>query len=157
MHTNRPPIGTCGVHHCKLSDSATKVQKVLRVPLSETQPGVPNLAVQPCWEHGQSFRLCYCSLHVRVPRLLQPTKWRAILECQNCLPGGEFISVGEIKKSLSKWNGMPLTIDHPRNGKGDLEFANRDASASSCFTNLSNSRRTRAASFTRSTTPASGM
>ncbi len=50
-----------------------------------------------------------------------------ILECQNCLPGGEFVSVGEIKKSLSKWNGRPITIDHPRNGNGDLEFANRDA------------------------------
>lgn len=50
-----------------------------------------------------------------------------ILECQNCLPGGEFVSVGEIKKSLPGWNGSPITIDHPRDSDGDLEFANRDA------------------------------
>ena len=49
-----------------------------------------------------------------------------ILECMNCLPGGEFIPGSEIRKALSKWNGQPITIDHPENEHGDLEFANRD-------------------------------
>ena len=46
-----------------------------------------------------------------------------ILNCINCLPGGEFVSASEIKKSIKAWNGSPLTIDHPRNNDGDLEFA----------------------------------
>ncbi len=46
-----------------------------------------------------------------------------ILNCINCLPGGEFVSAAEIKKTISEWNGIPLTIDHPRNNAGDLEFA----------------------------------
>jgi len=50
-----------------------------------------------------------------------------ILECMTCLPGGEFVSGTEIKKSISEWAGMPLTIDHPRNERGVLEYANRDA------------------------------
>lgn len=49
-----------------------------------------------------------------------------ILECMNCLPGGEFVPAAEIKKSLKSWDGKPLTIDHPVNEGGDLEFANRD-------------------------------
>lgn len=49
-----------------------------------------------------------------------------ILECQNCLPGGEFISAAEIKKGISDWNGKPITINHPRDQQGELEFANRD-------------------------------
>lgn len=50
-----------------------------------------------------------------------------ILECMTCLAGGEFVSGTEIKKSISQWDGMPLTIDHPRNERGVLEYANRDA------------------------------
>ena len=46
-----------------------------------------------------------------------------ILNCINCLPGGEFVSAAEIKKSVKDWNGSPLTIDHPRNNEGELEFA----------------------------------
>ena len=46
-----------------------------------------------------------------------------ILNCINCLPGGEFVSAAEIKKSVKDWNGVPLTIDHPRNNAGELEFA----------------------------------
>lgn len=46
-----------------------------------------------------------------------------ILNCINCLPGGEFVSAAEIKKSINDWNGVPLTIDHPRNNDGALEFA----------------------------------
>ncbi len=46
-----------------------------------------------------------------------------ILNCINCLPGGEFVSAAEIKKSIKDWNGAPLTIDHPRNNDGQLEFA----------------------------------
>jgi hypothetical protein len=46
-----------------------------------------------------------------------------ILNCINCLPGGEFVSASEIKKSINEWNGAPLTIDHPRNSDGVLEFA----------------------------------
>jgi len=46
-----------------------------------------------------------------------------ILNCINCLPGGEFVSAAEIKKSLKNWNGIPLTVDHPRDSDGDLEFA----------------------------------
>ena len=50
-----------------------------------------------------------------------------ILECMNCLPGGEFVPASEIEKSLAAWAGQPLTIDHPVNERGELEFANRDA------------------------------
>jgi len=50
-----------------------------------------------------------------------------ILNCINCLPGGEFVSAAEIKKSVNQWNGAPLTIDHPRNNEGDLEFAGINA------------------------------
>jgi hypothetical protein len=46
-----------------------------------------------------------------------------ILNCINCLPGGEFVSAAEIKKSLAQWNGIPLTVDHPRDSDGRLEFA----------------------------------
>ncbi len=49
-----------------------------------------------------------------------------ILNCINCLPGGEFVAGSEIKKVLKGWNGQPITINHPRNDRGDLEFANRD-------------------------------
>ncbi len=49
-----------------------------------------------------------------------------ILNCINCLPGGEFVSAAEIKKSVANWNGIPLTVDHPRNSDGELEFAQRD-------------------------------
>ncbi len=46
-----------------------------------------------------------------------------ILNCVNCLPGGEFVAAAEIKRSIAKWNGIPLTVDHPRNADGQLEFA----------------------------------
>ncbi len=49
-----------------------------------------------------------------------------ILECMNCLPGGEFVPGSEIRKALKQWNGKPITIDHPTNEQGQLEFANRD-------------------------------
>ena len=49
-----------------------------------------------------------------------------ILDCVNCLPGGEFVPASEIRKVLNEWNGKPITIDHPRDTRGRLEFANRD-------------------------------
>ena len=49
-----------------------------------------------------------------------------ILECLNCMPSGEFVPASEITKALSEWDGKPLTIDHPVNESGELEFANRD-------------------------------
>jgi hypothetical protein len=48
-----------------------------------------------------------------------------ILECMNCLPGGEFVPGREIKKALAHWNDKPLTIDHPQI-KGELVFADNN-------------------------------